>query len=116
MTVRLRANRSASDGRESDDGRQRARRLGAWRPCPVQSRGSLVYCGIVAGERSLPVPMSGNFNITRRARRSYETYHRDKRRKGVDRLAILESRNAPRSPQSGLRSFFTALGRLLGRR
>ena len=58
--------------------------------------------------------LNGNFNVTRRARRSYETFHRDKRRKDVDRLAILESRvGGRRPPAGGLQSLFKALGRLL---
>lgn len=59
--------------------------------------------------------LSGNHNVTRRARRSYENFHRDKRRSGVDRLAMLESRTA-RPRRSGLREFFNALTNLLRRR
>ena len=61
--------------------------------------------------------LNGNYNVTRRAKRSDETFHRDKRRSGVDRLAILESRNQPRSARAtGLRGFLSALSGLLRRR
>ena len=61
--------------------------------------------------------LNGSFNVTRRAKRSYEHFHRDKRRNGVDRLAMLESRTAPAVRRSsGLRGLFSALGGLLRRR
>lgn len=61
--------------------------------------------------------MSGNFNVSRRPKRSYENFHRDKRRSGVDRLAILEARTGSRGPRSSaLREFFSALGSLFRRR
>lgn len=60
--------------------------------------------------------LKGVFNVYRRPNRSYEGYHRDKRRKNVDRLAILESRHTPPKP-SAFRRFLIALaGRLGGRR
>ena len=59
--------------------------------------------------------LNGSFNVTRRAKRSYEHFHRDKRRNGVDRLAMLESRTNPVRRSSGLRGLFSALGGLLRR-
>jgi hypothetical protein len=56
------------------------------------------------------------FNVYRRPNRSYEGYHRDKRRKNVDRLAILESRHAGPPPPSAVRRFLGAIGRLMRRR
>jgi hypothetical protein len=61
------------------------------------------------------VSLKGVFNVYRRPNRSYEGYHRDKRRKNVDRLAILESRNAP-PPRSRFREFISALGSIFKRR
>lgn len=89
----------------------------------------MVYCGVVFQvaewaairrriqriQRGLFVGLSGNYNVTRRARRSYENFHRDKRRSGVDRLAMLESRTG-RPRKSGVREFFAALSSLLRRR
>lgn len=60
--------------------------------------------------------LSGSHNVTRRARRSYENFHRDKRRTGVDRLAMLESRTNPQRAASGLRHFISALTQLFRRR
>ena len=58
--------------------------------------------------------LKGVFNVYRRPNRSYEGYHRDKRRKNVDRLAILESRNAPAKPRSAFKDFVSGLlGRVL---
>ncbi|HEX8915582.1 MAG TPA: hypothetical protein VF796_24730 [Humisphaera sp.] len=45
--------------------------------------------------------LKGVFNVYRRPNRSYEGYHRDKRRKNVDRLAILESRTNPTPRRRG---------------
>jgi hypothetical protein len=55
----------------------------------------------------------GNFNVSRRPNRKDETFHRDKRRRGVDRLGMLEGH---RRRPSALRVFFSALGGLLRRR
>jgi hypothetical protein len=62
------------------------------------------------------VSLKGVFNVYRRPNRSYEGYHRDKRRKNVDRLAILESRHAGPPPPSAMRRFLGAIGRLMRRR
>jgi hypothetical protein len=62
------------------------------------------------------VGSSGNYNVTRRARRSDESFHRDKRRSGVDRLAILEARTGGGRRPSRLRLFLSALTGLLRRR
>lgn len=59
--------------------------------------------------------LTGSHNVTRRARRSDETFHRDKRRKDVDRLAILESRTAPRRRRSAFEAVLGTIARLLGR-
>jgi hypothetical protein len=61
------------------------------------------------------VSLKGVFNVYRRPNRSYEGYHRDKRRKNVDRLAIFESRHAPPKP-SAFRRFTMALASFLSRR
>lgn len=54
--------------------------------------------------------LKGVFNVYRRPNRSYEGYHRDKRRKNVDRLAILEARRDPTiRRRSAVREFFAAL-------
>jgi hypothetical protein len=56
------------------------------------------------------VSLKGVFNVYRRPNRSYEGYHRDKRRKNVDRLAILEARKDPTvRRRSGFREFLAAL-------
>ncbi len=60
--------------------------------------------------------LNGSFNVTRRANRSYETFHRDKRRTGVDRLGMLETRSSGRRRTSGLREFLSALSSILRRR
>ena len=61
--------------------------------------------------------LKGVFNVYRRPNRSYEGYHRDKRRKNVDRLAILEARHDPtvrrRSP---LRDLLSAIASIFKRR
>src|SRR3954451_17994506 len=75
--------------------------------------GSLVYWRHFANAEDWPVGLSGNYNVTRRARRSYETFHRDKRRSGVDRLAILETRNGGGRRASRLRLFLAALAGVL---
>ena len=60
--------------------------------------------------------LSGNYNVSRRPKRSYENFHRDKRRSGVDRLAILEARNGGGRRPSRLRLFLSALTGFLRRR
>lgn len=56
-----------------------------------------------------------NQNVSRRPRRSDESFHRDKRRKNVDRLAILESRVSDRRRPSALRIVVSALTGFLRR-
>ena len=56
----------------------------------------------------------GNFNVTRRPNRKDESFHRDKRRRGVDRLGMLEG--GRRRRPSALKIFFSALTGLLRRR
>ena len=53
-----------------------------------------------------------NFNVSRRSNRKDESFHRDKRRRGVDRLGMLEGHRRP----SPLKVFFSALTGLLRRR
>lgn len=60
--------------------------------------------------------LKGVFNVYRRPNRSYEGYHRDKRRKNVDRLAILESRHTPSGRRSAFREFVSALASIVRRR
>ncbi|QOV92130.1 hypothetical protein [Humisphaera borealis] len=61
--------------------------------------------------------LKGVFNVYRRPNRSYEGYHRDKRRKNVDRLAILESRHSPGTPRrSAFREFVSALASIVRRK
>jgi hypothetical protein len=55
----------------------------------------------------------GNFNVSRRPNRKDESFHRDKRRRGVDRLGMLEGR---RRRPSRLKALFSALTGLLRRR
>jgi hypothetical protein len=56
------------------------------------------------------VSLKGVFNVYRRPNRSYEGYHRDKRRKNVDRLAILEARHDPTvRRRSAFREFVSAV-------
>ena len=59
--------------------------------------------------------LKGVFNVYRRPNRSYEGYHRDKRRKNVDRLAILESRTKP-VKRSALRQFISRVAAILQRK
>ncbi|HWE03855.1 MAG TPA: hypothetical protein VG326_15730 [Tepidisphaeraceae bacterium] len=51
-------------------------------------------------------------NMVRRANRPYEDYHRDHRRKGLDRTAMLESRTNPRRKPLLVR----IIGAIFGRR
>lgn len=62
--------------------------------------------------------LKGVFNVYRRPNRSYEGYHRDKRRKNVDRLAILESRTSstPVRRRGAFREFISAIGSIFRRR
>ncbi|MDB5294170.1 MAG: hypothetical protein JWO31_153 [Phycisphaerales bacterium] len=61
--------------------------------------------------------LKGVFNVYRRPNRSYEGYHRDKRRKNVDRLAILESRTGSAAkPRGAFRDFVSALLSIVRRR
>jgi hypothetical protein len=63
------------------------------------------------------VSLKGVFNVYRRPNRSYEGYHRDKRRKNVDRLAILESRATPATRRrSAFREFVSAIGSIFRQR
>jgi hypothetical protein len=55
----------------------------------------------------------GNFDVSRRPKRKDESFHRDKRRRGVDRLGMLEGH---RRRPSALKVFFSALTGLLRRR
>lgn len=59
--------------------------------------------------------LKGVFNVYRRPNRSYEGYHRDKRRKNVDRLAILESRHTG-GRRSTFRELISALASIVRRR
>jgi hypothetical protein len=57
------------------------------------------------------VSVKGVFNVYRRPNRSYEGYHRDKRRKNVDRLGILEARvGGGGKRRGGFRAFLSAIG------
>ena len=57
--------------------------------------------------------MAGNFNVSRRPKRKDESFHRDKRRRKVDRLGMLEGH---RRRPSALKLFFSALTGFLRRR
>ena len=60
--------------------------------------------------------LKGVFNVYRRPNRSYEGYHRDKRRKNVDRLAILESRHSTTPRRSRFREFISAIASIVKRK
>jgi hypothetical protein len=62
------------------------------------------------------VSLKGVFNVYRRPNRSYEGYHRDKRRKNVDRLAILEGSRTSGSRRSSFREFLSAIASIFRRR
>jgi len=66
--------------------------------------------------REQPVSLKGVFNVYRRPNRSYEGYHRDKRRKNVDRLAILESRTSSVRRPSRFREFLSAISSIFRRK
>ena len=51
-------------------------------------------------------------NMVRRASRPYETYHRDNRRKGLDRSAMLEAKTGHKKPPLLVR----IVNKLFGRR
>ena len=71
------------------------------------SRGSRAEVGVTFGRQN---------NLSRRAHRSDETFHRSKRRKGVDRVAMLDIvKSGPRRP-SAARRFLSALSDLFRRR